>query len=166
MAEQAEKSHSSGSGTAALEHMEEEFRALEQQRRPWGLWIGGLVLIVVAGAAYFGLADRTKGKSAPGLAATGGAVIELSEPRGGRLALAPTHFAWESISGRYDYRFVLSAEGESAPLVDRAVKQTSLDLKPEELTLLTAGRSYSWVVTARQQDRRVLATGQGRFQLR
>lgn len=157
--------HESRSGTAAVDHMEEEFRALEQQRRPWGLWLLGIVLLVVAGAAYYGLADRTKGKRAPGLASSG-AIIDLSEPRGGRLAQPPSRFAWESISGRYDYRFVLNAEGQSVPLVDRAVRQASVDLKPEELTLLTAGRSYSWTVTARQQDRSVLATGQGRFQLR
>jgi len=161
---EVDSTHRSKSGSTALEHMEEEFRALEEPRRPWGLWVGGAILVAAAGAAYYFLADRSP-RPTRALAATG-AIIEISAPRGGRLAQAPPGFAWESISGRHDYRFVLTAEGQATPLVDRAVRNTSIELKPEELALLTSGRSYAWTVTARQADRRVFATGQGRFQLR
>jgi hypothetical protein len=168
MAQNVETNHPAprpDSAASSIEHMEEEFRALEGARTRWWLWLGGILLLAAGAAAYYGFADRTPVRPTRAVATTG-VVIELAEPRPGKLEQPPTHFAWESISGRHDYHFVLSVEGETVPLVDRAVTNTSLELKPEELALLTPGRSYAWSITARQRDRRILAAGQSRFQIR
>ncbi len=154
------------SSASALDHMEEEFRALEKARPRWVMWVVGILLVGAGAATYYWYANRPPVKLNRAAVTTTGVVIELSEPRPGKLDQPPTHFAWESISGRYDYHFVLTVEGSSEPLVDRSVSNTSLDLKPEELARLAQGGSYAWTVTARQRDHRILASGQSRFQVR
>ena len=79
MVENLDSTHPSRSGATALEHMEEEIRALEEPRRPWGLWVGGAVLIVAAGAAYYWLSDRSPRPTRT--LAPSGAVIELADLR-------------------------------------------------------------------------------------
>jgi len=153
------------SAASSIEHMEEEFRALEGTRSRWIIWLGGILLVAAGSATYYWLADRTPVRPTRARTTTG-VVIDLAEPRAGKLDQPPTRFAWESIAGRHDYHFVLTVEGDPMPLVDRAVTNTSLDLKPEELARLAPGKWYSWSVTARQRDRRILAAGQSRFQIR
>ncbi|HKQ62412.1 MAG TPA: hypothetical protein VJS92_14060 [Candidatus Polarisedimenticolaceae bacterium] len=150
----------------SIEHMEEEVRELEGIGRPrWGLLLSGLVVAGLVIGSYIVWMRPAGRASLPPPAVDSGTPIEVAQPRPGRFAELPTHYAWESVAGRSDYLFTLTMEGASMPLVQRVVKTPSLDLTPEEAGSLPAGKRYVWRVTARR-DGQSLGSGQGRFELR
>lgn len=155
--------------TAAVEHMEEEIRALEGEtgRPRWLVWILGILILaaIAAGVLYLG-GSRPPERAPAQVAAAGGVPLEVREPRpGSRLSSAPTSFSWESVSGRYDYLFRIAPEGSAEPIIERSVRTPSVQLTPEETGRLVAGRSYVWSVAARKRDGTVIGSGQARFRL-
>ncbi len=155
--------------TAAVEHMEEEIRALEGEtgRPRWLVWVLGiLILAAIAAGIVFLNRSRPPERAPATLAAAGGVPLEVREPRpGSRLSSAPTTFSWESVSGRHDYLFRIVPEGSAEPVIERSVRTPSVQLTPEEAGRLVAGLSYVWSVAARKRDGTVIGSGQARFRL-
>ena len=149
----------------SVERFEHELEALEGVgvKKRWGRWIFGALILAGVVAAFFIFGHPQKRM---GVTAIGGApVLELSEPRGGKLAAPPSRFRWESISGRSSYQFKLSLAGSPAPILDKTVKESTLDLTPEEKARMVAGSSYVWQVEAKDKTGRNLAAGKGFFDL-
>ena len=151
-----------------IEHMAEELRELEGLNKPrWPKILLGIVALAVIGGLYYYYGVYRKPSERSWIATTtSGVQIELREPRAGKLTGAPSRLAWESISGRHDYLVKLYLRGERDPLFERATRNSTLDLKPEETGLITPGKAYVWTVQARDTTRRELASGQSWFEVR
>ena len=145
-----------------FEHQIEELEGVGAPRK-WGWWI--VVGILLAGIAAVLIFVKPPPKTPAASAAKGVPQLDLTLPRPGTLASPPAQFRWESVSGRFNYSFRLNVLGSQTPLVDRTVRESTLDLTPEETARLTKGRSYVWEVAALTKQGTKLAAGQSYFDL-
>lgn len=145
-----------------FEHQIEELEGVGAPRR-WGRWIGGVILLAGIAAVLIFVKPPPK---TPGASALKGILqLDLALPKPGKLDSPPVQFRWESVSGKFNYSFRLNVLGSQTPLVERTVKESRLDLTPEETALLTKGRSYVWEVAALTRQGTRLAAGQSYFDL-
>ena len=151
----------------ALDHLEDEIVRLEgarswKRRLGWGavllLVLGGVALVV-----WSSMAPQSKAESYIPWAPL---VIDVTAPPRVTLDAAPSHFAWDSIAGRYQYLFRVYVKGTSDALLERVVTSPSLDLTTEELARIPRGKSLVWTVVAQGRDGKALAAGQSTFDLR
>ena len=149
----------------SVDRFEHEIEELEGATggRKWGRWVLGI--IVLAGAIALLVLMPESQKSPLSSAVRGAASLDLMEPRPGKLSSPPKQFRWESVSGRQSYSFRLSVMGSQSPLIDRTVKDVSIELSAEEFAKLTPGHSYVWQVEALAKQGQKLAAGQSYFDL-
>ena len=145
-----------------FEHQIEELEGVGGPRR-WGRWIGGAILL--AGIAAVLIFVKPPPKTPGGSATKGIPQLDLALPRPGKLDSPPVQFRWESVSGKFNYSFRLNVLGGQTPLVEKTVKESTLDLTAEEAARLTKGRSYVWEVAALTKQGTKLAAGQSYFDL-
>jgi hypothetical protein len=151
----------------ALDHLEDEIRSLEgakswKRRLGWG----GLFLIVAAGIALIVWKTVSPPPSALSYIPWAPLVIEMTAPPRVMLDAPPTHFAWDSIAGRYQYLVRVYVKGTSDAFLERVVTSPSMDLTPEEQARIPRGKSLVWTVVAQKRDGSALAAGQSTFDLR
>ena len=145
-----------------FEHQIEELEGLKSRWR-WLRWTAWILVIGGVGTAL--VLMEAPARSPVSTAVKGVMSLELSQPKSGVLAKAPTEFRWESISGRSSYSFKLTPLGGQTPIIERSVKENSLNLTVEEAAGLTKGKSYVWQVEALSKQKEKLAAGQSYFDL-
>lgn len=147
-----------------LDHMEQELRELEGEgKSKWLKWVFVAVIAIIAVAAY--TLTGKQSSTPPPMGPQEGVAIDLQQPRTGKLAAAPTRFEWESVTGRHQYRVMVSRAEATAPLIDRVTKESHLDLAIDEVGKLTKGTTYVWRVEALDKAGKKLGSGQSHFAL-
>jgi len=97
----------------AFDHFEEEYRSLEGVTR-WGgpIRVGAAVIIAVGligAGAWWLMTPPPSSVHASAYSASPGAPIEVMEPKRMTLANPPDRFAWDAVSGKLFWPFVLVA---------------------------------------------------------
>jgi hypothetical protein len=95
----------------------------------------------------------------------GSTPIDLGEPRGS-LSEPPTRFAWDSVTGRFQYIVKVYVKGTSQPVFERASTAPSFEMAPEERVRIPKGKSYVWTVVAQAKDGSTIGAGQASFKVR
>jgi hypothetical protein len=154
----------------AIEELENEIRKLEGVTR-FGkpIRIGALVVLlaaIVGAIAWWVVSPPPITSSRFAYIPSAGSPIELAEPKGTTLSEAPSRFAWESVTGRLQYRVRVYVKGSSTPILERMVTSPSVELLPDERTLMRRGQSYIWTVVAQGKDGSTIGAGQATFKLR
>ena len=123
----------------AIDHFEEEFKNLEGVTR-FGrpLRIGALVILLV------------------GIVAVG--VWWVASP--------PSHFAWESVTGRLQYIVRVYVKGTSTPILERMITTSSVELTTDEQARMPRGKTFVWTVVAQGKDGSTIGSGQATFKVR
>lgn len=122
----------------------------------------GLSLVVVAVLYFMVTAERKKQAAPKGPEFLH---VEMLEPRGGKLANIPGKFKWEVISGTKYYSFRVGVQGRSSFLIERSASHNAVELTSEEKTKLARGATYTWTLEAYSDQGKILAKGQGSFEL-
>ena len=155
----------------AIEHLEEEIKALEGVTR-FGrpLRIAALVIFLVAGvsaAVWWVMSPPpiTSSSRKSYVTATG-SPIEVVEPRGVTLDDPPSRFAWESVTGRMQYIVRVYVKGASTPVLERMVTTSSVELTPGEQARIPRGKTFVWTVVAQGKDGSTISAGQASFKVR
>jgi hypothetical protein len=154
----------------ALDHLEEEIKALEGVTR-FGrpLRIGGALIVVAAivGAIVWWVTSPPPITSArmSYIPATS-SPLEVFEPKGATLANPPSRFAWESVTGRLQYTMRVYVKGSRTPILERMGTSPSIELSPDEQARIPRGSSFIWTVTAQAKDGSTLSAGQATFKVR
>lgn len=128
----------------------------------WIAIFGVAAAVVIGVYLTVGKAEPTK---TPRMTAKGGMVLDIVEPANGKLSLPPTRFKWEAVAGRSDYTFKLMAKGVPTAIVDRVVRESSVQLGDLETSQLKPGGSYVWEAQARDKEAKILGTARGYFDL-
>jgi hypothetical protein len=155
----------------ALDHLEEEINELESVN-PWGRavrWGAGIIIVVALVTWVVWLvASPPPSSSASRMSyvPSGVASIDVSEPRGTTLDEPPARFAWESVTGRFQYIARVYVKGTSEPVVMRATTTAYWDLTPDERAKLARGKTYVWTVVAQGKDGANIGAGQSSFKVR
>jgi len=154
----------------AIDHFEEEFKNLEGVTR-FGrpIRIGALVILlvgIVAGGVWWVLRDPPVTSSHKAYVTTSGSPIEIEEPKGRTLDDPPSHFAWESVSGRLQYVVRVYVKGTSTPVVERMITTSEVNLTPTEQERMPRGKTFVWTVVAQGKDGSTIGSGQATFKVR
>ena len=120
----------------ALDQLEEEIEHLEHVSR-WGRWLGWgaavVAVVAIVGAVLWtvlGPPPTTSARMA--YVPAGSTSIDVSEPRGAAtLGAPPSRFAWESVTGRFQYRVRVYVRDTSVPVVEKFVTTPFVELTPE-----------------------------------
>ena len=155
----------------ALDHLEEEIEELEHVN-PLGRavrWGAGIIIVVsVIAWVVWLVASPPQSSSASRMAyvPSGLATIDVTEPRGAILDKPPAKFAWDSVSGRFQYIARVYVKGTSEPVVMKATTAPYWELTADELAKLASGKSYVWTVVAQGKDGSNIGAGQSSFKVR
>jgi hypothetical protein len=154
----------------ALDHLEEEIKELETDN-PWGRvvrWAAGVIILVAVVAWIVWLVASPPASTSARMAyvPSNAAPIEMSEPRGTTLDEPPARFAWESVTGRFQYIARVYVKGTSDPIIERATTTSWFEPTPEERARMKKGKSYVWTVIAQAKDGSTTSAGQAQFKVR
>ena len=154
----------------AIDHFEEEFKNLEGVTR-FGrpLRIGALVILlagIVAVGVWWVVSPPPVTSSRKAYVTTAGRPIEIEEPKGRTLADPPSHFAWESVTGRLQYIVRVYVKGTSTPVLERMMTTSSVDLTTDEQARMPRGKTFVWTVVAQGKDGSTIGSGQATFKVR
>jgi hypothetical protein len=155
----------------AINHLAEEIEQIEHIN-PWGRairWIGGGLLIAafIAWIAWILTSPPSATTAAKfSYVPLNVASIDMSEPVGGTLDQAPVRFAWESVTGRFQYIVRAYEKGVTVPFFERASTASSFELTPEERAKFTRGKTFVWTVVAQGKNGTTIGAGQSGFKVR
>jgi hypothetical protein len=97
---------------------------------------------------------------------SGAAPIDMSEPRGTTLSEPPARFAWEAVTGRFQYIARVYVKGTSDPIIERATTEAWFEPTPEERARMQKGKAYVWTVIAQAKNGSTTSAGQAQFKVR
>ena len=154
----------------AIDHFEEEFKNLEGVTR-FGrpLRIGALVIVlvgIVAVGVWWVVSPPPVTSSRKAYVTTAGSPIEIEEPKGRTLDDPPSHFEWESVTGRLQYIVRVYVKGTSTPVVEHMITTSSVELTTDEQARMPRGKTFVWTVVAQGKDGSTIGSGQATFKVR
>jgi hypothetical protein len=154
----------------AIDHLEQEIEELESVN-PWGRgvrWAAGIIIVASVITWVVWLVASPPGTTSSRMAyvPSGASPIDLSQPRGTTLDEAPARFAWEAVTGRFQYIARVYVKGTSDPLIERATTTAYFEPTPEERARMPKGKSFVWTVVAQAKDGSTMGAGQAQFKLR
>jgi hypothetical protein len=154
----------------ALDHLEEEIKALEGVTR-WGRWVhwGAAVIVlaaVIAAVVWFVASPPPMTSARLSYLPAAGSPIDVVEPKGATLAEPPSRFAWESVTGRLQYVVRIYVKGTGNPVLERMVTAPWIELTPDERARIPRGNTFIWTVVAQGKDGSTIGAGQATFKVR
>jgi len=154
----------------AIDHLEQEIEELESVN-PWGRavrWAAGIIIVgsVIAWVVWLVASPPGTTSSTMAYVPSGATPIELSQPRGLTLKESPERYAWETVTGRFQYIARVYVKGTSDPLIERATRTAYFEPTPEERARLAKGNTFIWTVVAQAKDGSTMGAGKAQFKLR
>jgi hypothetical protein len=148
-----------------MEHLEDEFNALEGVSR-WAkpIRIGVLVLVVaaIAGGVVWYAKSPTVVTYKP--AYSSATPMDILEPMGA-LSASPVRFSWEKVTGRLQYVIRVYRKGSTNPVFETMTTASSIELASDDQARMPRG-AYTWKVTTQGQNGATIAEGNGAFKVR